>query len=108
MFVQATKCKHGSSTYVTYLVRESFRTSKGPRSRTVCNISALPAHTRHLIALYLGGQSLIAADSLDLIEAWSFGGLAVLRKAWDAFGLDRVLSPLSCERHAGLIMAIVL
>jgi len=107
MFVQATKCKHGSSTYVTYLVRESFRTSKGPRSRTVCNISALPADTRHLIALSLGGQSFIAADSLDLTEAWSFGGLAVLRQAWDGFGLDRLLSPLACARNAGLIKAMV-
>jgi hypothetical protein len=25
MFVQVTKCKHGSATYFTYLVRESFR-----------------------------------------------------------------------------------
>jgi hypothetical protein len=26
MFVQATKCKRGKTTYLTYLVRESFRT----------------------------------------------------------------------------------
>ena len=45
MFVQATQCKHGESTYFTYLVRESFRTPKGPRSRTVCNITALPEQT---------------------------------------------------------------
>ena len=41
MFVQTTKCKHGKATYLTYLVRESFRTPKGPRSRTICNITAL-------------------------------------------------------------------
>ena len=50
MFVQVTQCKHGKSTYFTYLVRESFRTPKGPRSRTVCNITALPEPTRDLIA----------------------------------------------------------
>ena len=38
MFVQATKCKHGARSYLTYLVRESFRTPNGPRSRTICNI----------------------------------------------------------------------
>ena len=38
MFVQVTQCKRRSSTYLTYLVRESFRTPQGPRSRTVCNI----------------------------------------------------------------------
>src|SRR2546429_6566832 len=50
MFVQVTKCKHGSATYFTYLVRESFRTPKGPRSRTICNITALPPETRELIS----------------------------------------------------------
>ena len=38
MFVQATKSRRQNKTYVSYLVRESFRTSQGPRSRTVCNI----------------------------------------------------------------------
>src|SRR5206468_10565708 len=61
----------------------------------------------HLIALSLGGQSFIAADSLDLTEAWSFGGLAVLRQAWDGFGLDRLLSSLANARNAGLIKAMV-
>ena len=36
MFVQATKSKRGTKTYVSYLVREAFRTPQGPRSRTVC------------------------------------------------------------------------
>src|SRR6266446_2558909 len=108
MFVQATQCKHGNTTYVTYLVRQSFRTSKGPRSRTVCNITALPADTRQLIAQSLGGQSFVAAESLDLSEAWSFGGLAVLHQAWDGFGLERLFSPLACARSAGLIKAMVL
>jgi hypothetical protein len=35
MFVQATKCKRGKTTYLTYLVRESFRTPKGWFTRQV-------------------------------------------------------------------------
>jgi hypothetical protein len=65
MFVQATKCKHGKTTYLTYLVRESFRTPKGPRSRTICNITALPAPTRQLIAQSLRGQSFRLPDPVD-------------------------------------------
>src|SRR6476619_1654926 len=49
MFFQATKSKRQNKTYVSYLVRESFRTSQGPRSRTVCNISALPPEVRDLV-----------------------------------------------------------
>jgi len=78
MFVQTTKCTHGQSTYLTYLVRESFRTPKGPRSRTVCNITALPSPTRELIARSLRGQSFVASEALQLAQACSFGGIAVL------------------------------
>jgi transposase len=107
MFVQATKCKHGKLTYFTYLVRESYRTPKGPRSRTICNITALPEHTRDLIAQSLRGQTFVVPDQMDLTEAWSFGGLAVLRHSWDAFELDRLFSPLASARQAGLLRAMV-
>src|SRR6266481_1534591 len=107
MFVQATKCTHGRSTYLTYLVRESFRTSKGPRSRTVCNITPLPAATRRLIAQSLRGQSFVAPETLQLTQAWSFGGLAVLHQAWDSFALDGLFGPVAKTRSAGLLKAMV-
>ena len=78
MFVQVTKCERGKTTYLTYLVRESFRTPKGPRSRTICNITALPPETRELIRQSLQGRSFVAAESLELTEAWNCGGLVVL------------------------------
>ena len=107
MFVQTTTCKRGKKTYLTYLVRESFRTPKGPRSRTLCNITALPPQTRQLIAQSLRGQNLVDLESLELSEAQSFGGLAVLRRAWDDFGLDKVLAAVAVPRHAGLIKAMI-
>jgi transposase len=107
MFVQTTKCKHGQATYLTYLVRESFRTSKGPRSRTLCNITALPERTRALIAQSLRGQSFVATDQVGLTDTWSFGGLAVLRHHWDALELDRLLRPLASARQAGLLRAMI-
>lgn len=108
MFVQATICKHGKSTYVTYLVRESFRTPQGPRSRTVCNITALPPQTRELISQSLRGQSFVAGESLQLAQAWSFGGLAVLHQAWEDFGLGRIFSFVADARRAGLLKAMTL
>ena len=107
MFVQATKCTRGNHSYLTYLVRESFRTPQGPRSRTVCNITALPAQTRELIAQSLRGQSFVAPETLTLTEACSFGGLAVLRQAWDHFGLGRLFSWVSSARTAGLLQAMI-
>ena len=108
MFVQATTCTHGTTTYVTYLVRESFRTPKGPRSRTLCNITALPPQTRELISQSLRGQSLVAGESLQLTQAWSFGGLAVLHQAWENFGLDTIFSFVPDARTAGLLKAMTL
>src|SRR5207237_6179630 len=101
MFVQVTTCKHGSATYFTYLIRESFRTPKGPRSRTVCNITALPPQTRELIALSLRGRSFVDTDALHLAEARDFGGLAVLHQAWQDFGLDGLFSFVENARDAG-------
>ena len=79
MFVQATKSKRQNKTYVSYLVRESFRTSQGPRSRTVCNISALPPAVRELVAAALSGQSCVVLEQIELAQALDYGGLAVLR-----------------------------
>lgn len=107
MFVQVTKCKRGQHVYLTYLVRESFRTPKGPRSRTVCNITALPPETRDLIALSLRGQSLIPSDQLALAQALSFGGLVVLRHGWEQFRLDRLFDGLTDPRTVGLLQAMV-
>ncbi len=107
MFVQTTRCKHGSSTYLTFLVRESFRTPQGPRSRTICNISPLPEETRELITQSLRGQRFVATDKLELTEAWSFGGLAVLRQSWDALELERILSSIRSARNVGLLKAMI-
>src|SRR5208337_1430727 len=82
MFVQITKSTHAGRTYLTFLVRESFRTADGPRSRTICNITPLPAETRDLIAESLRGRSFVPTDDLELSQALNFGGLAVLRQTW--------------------------
>jgi transposase len=107
MFVQTTTCRRADRTYLTYLVRESFRTPKGPRSRTVCNITELPAPTRELIAQSLQGHRFVDADQLSLPSARSYGGLAVLRQAWDQFRLDRLLADVSSRRAAGLVQAMI-
>jgi hypothetical protein len=107
VFVQATKSTRGDKTYLTYLVRESFRTAKGPRSRTVCNITGLPAPVRELIAASLGGQSFLPAQDLQLHDALDYGGLAVLTDAWRRYGLDRLLADLGTKRQQGLLQSMV-
>jgi hypothetical protein len=67
VFVQATKSsRQNGKTYVSYLVRESFRLPGGPRSRTVCNITDLPSDTRDLIAASLKGQVFLPAGQVQI------------------------------------------
>jgi len=108
VFVQATKSTRHGKTYVTHLVRESFRTAKGPRSRTICNLSGLPEEMRALIAAGLRGEPLVPVRDLKLTGAQDYGGLAVLNDAWRRFGLDRFLSGLGTPRQQGLLKAMIL
>lgn len=108
MFVQATKStRKNGKTYISYLVREAFRTAQGPRSRTVCNITDLPPATRDLVAASLKGQNFVAAEQCQLHQALDYGGLAVLRDAWSRFGLDELFANLGTPRQRGLLQAVV-
>ena len=108
MFVQITKSsrQHGK-TYLSYLVRESFRTPSGPRSRTVCNITDLPPATRELIAASLKGQDLVASDQCQLNQALDYGGLAVLNEAWQRYRLGELLADIGSARQRGLLKAVI-
>jgi transposase len=108
VFVQTTTSARGNGkTYVSYLVRESFRTADGPRSRTVCNISDLPPDTRDLIAASLRGQSFLPAQPVHLEAALDYGGLAVLNDAWSRFQLDALLAGIGSARQRGLLQALI-
>ena len=108
MFVQTTKsARQNGKTYVSYLVRESFRTADGPRSRTVCNITELPPDTRDLIAASLKGQSFLPADAVQLEEALDYGGLAVLNDAWLRFRLNELFADIGSARQRGLLQATI-
>jgi hypothetical protein len=108
VFVQTTTSKRqGGKTYVSYLVRESFRTAEGPRSRTICNITDLPPHTRDLIAASLKGQAFVPTEVVQLHEALDFGGLAVLNAAWQRFEMDRLLVAMGSARQRALLKAMI-
>jgi transposase len=107
MFVQATRSRRQNKTYVSYLVRESFRSSEGPRSRTVCNISALPPEVRDLVAAALSGQTCVVLEQIELSHALDYGGLAVLREAWQRFGLEKLFAEVPQVRQRQLLQAII-
>ena len=107
MFVEVIKSKSkNGSVYETWLVRESFRTPAGPRSRTVCNISKLPPDTRQLIADSLKGKPIGDVSAASLVDARDFGGIAVLRDAWSRFGLAELFSGIP-QKAASRLQSMV-
>ena len=108
MFVQITKSpRQNGKTYLSFLVRESFRTPQGPRSRTVCNITDLPPATRDLIAASLQGQHFLPTEQFQLEQALDYGGLAVLNDAWTRFGLGELFDHVGTARQRGLLKAVI-
>jgi transposase len=108
VFVQVTKSpRKNGKTYLSYLVRQSFRTLNGPRSRTVCNITDLPPATRDLIAASLQGQSFLPTSAVELDEALDYGGLLVLNEAWKRFELDQLFAAMGSVRQRGLLRAVI-
>lgn len=107
MFVQKTTSRRGDKTYVCYLVREGFRTEKGPRSRTVCNVTRLPDEAREALGLSLKGKRLVAFDELNLGSALDYGGLAVLDDAWKRYALDELFAGVPDPRQRRLLKAMV-
>ncbi len=108
MFVQTTtSSRQNGKAYVSYLVRESFRTPSGPRSRTVCNITDLPSATRELIAASLKGQSFLPAEDVQLEQALDYGGLRVLNDAWSRFGMAGLFAQIGSARQRGLLKATI-
>jgi transposase len=51
---------------------------------------------------------LVAAESLQLVEAWNYGGLVVLHQAWEEFGLRTIFDFVADARMAGLLKAMTL
>ncbi len=106
MFLQETKTKRGGKTYISYLVRESFRTANGPRGRTICNLTHLPKEVRDMVGQALKGESLVPLEKLEINNIHSCGGCVVLEDAARRFGVAEWLSPLE-PRNGALVRAMM-
>jgi len=73
----------------------------------VCNISALPPEVRDLVAAALGGQTCVVLERIELSHALDYGGLAVLRDAWQRFGLEKLFAEVPQVRQRRLLQAMI-
>lgn len=107
MYFCEVKSRQKGKVYKSYFIRESYRTEKGPRSRTICNVTALPEEVRELIGLGLQGKRVVEVEKLGLEEQSDFGGLAVLREAWERWGLEEVLGSVEDPKKRKRLQAMI-
>jgi hypothetical protein len=60
-----------------------------------------------MIASALQGKALVELDALDISCALSFGGIQILKNAWDRFGMDAVFSDVTDVRSRSLLKAMI-
>lgn len=62
MHVAKIERKHGDRTYVSYLLRQSYREGGTVKHRTLANLSHLPERLLELVRRSLNGEAFLAAD----------------------------------------------
>ena len=60
--------KHGEHTYVSYLVRQSYRQGEKVKHRTLANLSHLPEPTIDLVRRSLQGETFLCSDEASFIS----------------------------------------
>lgn len=110
MYLHEIHTKRNGKHYVTALIRESFRTPQGPRTRTICNVSTLPESVRAVLKETLKNNQptpLVNPEKVTLDSALDYGGIAVLHSAWDRFGLDRILQKVASKKAQSRLKAMI-
>jgi transposase len=67
----------------------------------------LPPEVRDLVAAALSGQTCVVLEQIELSQALDYGGLAVLRDAWQRFGLEKLFADVPQVRQRRLLQAMI-
>ena len=90
------------------LLRESYREDGKVKTRTLANLSKLPAEAISLLKRFLAGERFISTtEAFSCVHSWHHGHIQAVREAMKRLGFDRLISSRSCpERDRVLAMVI--
>jgi transposase len=98
---------HKGKTYVTHLLRHTYREDGKVKHLTVGNLSDLPDDLIEVIRKRLSGQPLPAeSDDFKILRSLPHGHVAAVLGTLQKIGLDRLVSSKPC-REAQLITALI-
>ena len=99
--------KHGGRTYVSYLLRQSYRAEGKVKHRTLANLSHLSEPLLDLIRRSLRGEVFLTSDeSVRTLSSKPHGHAEAIAIAFDRLGLDCLLASKP-SRQRSLILALI-
>ena len=97
---------HKGKTYVTHLLRHTYREQGKVKHVTLGNLSDLPDDLIELMRRRLAGEPLPTTDDeFEIVRSLPHGHVAAVLGTLKKIGLDQVISSKPC-REAQLVMAL--
>ena len=107
MHVGTTKRTYKGKTYVTYLLRQTYREGGKVKHRTLANLSHLPLATIELIRRSLKGEVFLSAsEELKITASRSHGAVYAVLGMIRKLGLDQLIASRNTQWRA-LVLAMV-
>ena len=99
--------KHGGRTYVSYLLRQSYRSAGKVKHRTLANLSHLPEPLIDLVRRSLRGEVFVTSrESVRTLSSKPHGHAEAVSITFDRLGLDSLLASRP-SRQRSSILALV-
>ncbi len=103
--VAVSKRSYKGKTYVTTLLRRTYREDGKVKNETVGNISHLPPHTIELVRRSLAGESFVPASDWQITRSLPHGNVVAVLGTLRTLGIERMLDRTpSRMRNLGVAM----
>jgi transposase len=107
MHVAKIERKHGDRTYVSYLLRQSYREGTKVKHRTLANLSHLPETLIDLVRRSLQGEVFLPAEqAVRALSSKPHGHVEAILTTFDQLQLDHLLGSKP-SRERSLILALI-
>jgi transposase len=107
MHVARIERKHGGRTYVSHLVRETYRQDGKVKHRTLANLSHLPQQVIDLVSRSLQGEVFPAAgETVRTLASKPHGHVDAILTTFDRLGLEGLLASRA-SRERSLVLALI-
>jgi transposase len=107
MHVARIERKHGGRTYVSHLLRQSYRHDGKVKHRTLANLSHLPEHVIDLVRRSLQGEVFASEEeTVRTLASKPHGHVEAILTTFDQLGLEELLASRA-SRQRSLVLALI-